>query len=467
VRLAPSFALLHGYRLYYGLSDGPLLQTAYGPIGALFYLPATLAATPTSALLIAEALTQAIAFGPLLWVLVLTHRRNPPMAMVGLLAFTGLCLLAFRSAPLAYSCFSVHVDAPALGMAALACTVMCQRRKAESLLPLAASATLAVLSVWTKFSMAPLLAVLPAYVWLSEGRTAFFRFWVCLAMCGLIVSLALLLLFGPRELYFNAVTLLARLPWKPGDKVVLLSGIGRELLGYICLPVLAMAAYAWFNFRSAALASGFRARSWWKQNPWTLPGMFGLAMVPVCIRHKANVGGDVNALSPAVYFLFVAATMLLVQVSATPSTGRFLSLEKASKLGALTIAVCTLFLSHPSPDQLTLATKALPQNPQQEFYNFLKANPDRAFFPDHPLPALMAQGRLYHFSYGLFGRELVGMPVSSEQFRKYLPPSMEVVVLSPDQTIIDAGYSHPVPRQLPEFSQRRVMSNGYVIYKRP
>src|SRR5215471_10806466 len=41
-RLAPTFALVRGYRLYYPAESGPILDHVYGPVSALAFLPATI-----------------------------------------------------------------------------------------------------------------------------------------------------------------------------------------------------------------------------------------------------------------------------------------------------------------------------------------------------------------------------------------------------------------------------------------
>src|ERR1700722_14856945 len=56
-RLAPTFALAHGYRLYYGPHQGPVLSTIYGPVVAIAYAPALLASTPMAAVRLATVIT--------------------------------------------------------------------------------------------------------------------------------------------------------------------------------------------------------------------------------------------------------------------------------------------------------------------------------------------------------------------------------------------------------------------------
>jgi hypothetical protein len=55
-RLAPTFALAHGYRLYYGPHQGPVLSTIYGPVTALTYAPSLLASTPMGTVRLATIL---------------------------------------------------------------------------------------------------------------------------------------------------------------------------------------------------------------------------------------------------------------------------------------------------------------------------------------------------------------------------------------------------------------------------
>src|SRR5262245_49376703 len=62
-RLAPTFALLYGYRLYYPASEGPVLNNVYGPVGALAFLPATVFRTPTLAILAGGMLQVGFVFG--------------------------------------------------------------------------------------------------------------------------------------------------------------------------------------------------------------------------------------------------------------------------------------------------------------------------------------------------------------------------------------------------------------------
>ena len=50
IRLAPTAALLQGYRMYYMPGEGPMLGHIYGPVAPLAYLPALLWSTPAAAI---------------------------------------------------------------------------------------------------------------------------------------------------------------------------------------------------------------------------------------------------------------------------------------------------------------------------------------------------------------------------------------------------------------------------------
>ena len=95
---------------------------------------------------------------------------------------------------------------------------------------------------------------------------------------------------------------------------------------------------------------------------------------------------------------------------------------------------------------------------------FAKKHPGEVYFPWHPLAGLMAEGRLYHFSYGLSDRELAGYPVSQEHFQRYIPAQTQYVAL-PEHAKRDAEY---VFRYLPDFSRKVTADDlpGWTLYAR-
>src|SRR5262245_7506387 len=55
-RVVPGVALARGFPIYAGEHGGPIIDFMYGPVAALAFTPAALAATPSGALAIAGAL---------------------------------------------------------------------------------------------------------------------------------------------------------------------------------------------------------------------------------------------------------------------------------------------------------------------------------------------------------------------------------------------------------------------------
>ncbi|MDA1312139.1 MAG: hypothetical protein O2968_02290 [Acidobacteria bacterium] len=110
-RVTPALALAHGYELYYGPLTGPIIGMIYGPVMALAYLPATLASSPTGALIVGSLISMFLFFGPIAWMhlggLVRDTRSRAP-SIVGLLCF---CLLSLGMSSI-WVGFEVHADPP-------------------------------------------------------------------------------------------------------------------------------------------------------------------------------------------------------------------------------------------------------------------------------------------------------------------------------------------------------------------
>ncbi|MFM7477687.1 MAG: hypothetical protein ACKO2T_18775, partial [Microcystis aeruginosa] len=66
-RLLPIFAFNFGYRQINALETGPVLSWAYGPIGPLFYWPATFANSPTIATMIGGVINMTLFVLPLIF----------------------------------------------------------------------------------------------------------------------------------------------------------------------------------------------------------------------------------------------------------------------------------------------------------------------------------------------------------------------------------------------------------------
>jgi len=94
--------------------------------------------------------------------------------------------------------------------------------------------------------------------------------------------------------------------------------------------------------------------------------------------------------------------------------------------------------------------------------SYAREHPGQVYFPWNPLLTLMAEHRAYHFAYGVYDRELAGMPVTPEHFRAGLPADVtEVLYSTQDERRLLGAYltNFTDEVQLPELP-------GWVILRR-
>lgn len=407
-RLAPIVALRYGYRLYYPATEGPISNHAYGPVMALAYLPTALFRTPTTVILVGSILQIAFVFGPmLLYVVRATGGRgtNRPLAWAcGL----GACLLLARYRGTSYWITAVNPDGPALGLGILAClALLSEDGAAPSRTRLVASATAAVLACWTKQTAAPLPLALLTAVWLAHGRTVATGYLMALAGIGIAISGVLVAAMG-EPMLFNMFVMLGRQAWyRPGLAGVLAEG--ATLLGsaWEVLAGLGVALLVW------RLAGGEVSRVAFR--PW-MPLLLAAAFLfPTGALGANKLGGEENAFHSMYYLIAALATMLA-------DAGRSMRLARAP--GYVFCVVALLAAWNTGRLSVWASRRPLWQNKQQLAYEFALRHPGEVYFPWYPLATLMAEGRLYHFEYGMFDRFLGGFEPTPNHVRAYVPPRM-------------------------------------------
>ena len=100
-------------------------------------------------------------------------------------------------------------------------------------------------------------------------------------------------------------------------------------------------------------------------------------------------------------------------------------------------------------------------NNEQLAYEFALRHPGEACFPWQPLASLLAEGRLYHFEYGMFDRFLAGYDPTSEHVRADVPPRLRWLVgRTPLWT-----FSH----FFPEYTEQTELKElpGWIVRSRP
>jgi hypothetical protein len=442
-RLAPSFAFRLGYSVY-PLEGAPLLGHVYGAIPPLVYLPATWAKTPTVAILTAAAIATAFSLGPVLW-LTFAATRGRRTALFPLALFAGFVLASQDSHPLHYSLYAVHVDAIALGLSALSCGLLAFGGDSRWRLP--AAAVLAVLAVWSKQVMVPLLVALPVFLLVTEGKAAFRRFVVWTLLAGALVSGAMIALFGARNLWFNMFFI----PGRHERNYANLPLYCEEMIVFTYVSLVGC-LFALLTPRLVPASSDGVALH---RHPWFLFFLVALFMTPLALLARTKYGGDVNSYSSAVYFFVLAALLWLGQLLTSSPENNVLR-ATATLLLAVSLAVTSVKNGIVSLGELRDRAKEQ-SNPSQVAYEFLREKPGFVYFPWNPSATMMAEGRLYHFAYPLHERDRLAISLTAEQFAEHFPTGATAVAFPPKAP-------EDIRRYLPQFS--RLIFNARFPYWR-
>lgn len=435
-RYSTSVALSKGIWPYNGPTQGAVSGWIYPPFGLVAYLPAALLPDPTLSHRVAGALSGLYYFLPAYLLLRASFAgARPWTARAGLYlnaAFLLFCLFSltegylFHSFVLTYVNIKVGVDAPALGCAAMACAFLLRYQDGRGRGALLASAVFASLALWTKQVCFPLFVVLPAWILATEGLRAAFAYALVL-LCALLASSALFFsAFGTQDMIFNIARIPTSHPWI-GQFPRAVAGVGLEfeklLFALLVVPGAALLH---------EITEGRRGLSWsaWlRENRWLLPLATGLLLIPTSLLGRLKLGGDLNSFAYSGYFLLVASCALVAKLSGRrddEAGSPFVCLVAALLVGATLIGAQDLAsrLKRPAPlvnDTITA-------------YNYLKDHPGGTYFPSNPLAHLAAEGKQYHFEYGIFDREIARVPMSRSHFESAIPANTELICFPPDMS---------------------------------
>jgi hypothetical protein len=409
-RLAPSFALVYGYRLYYPADEGPILNNVYGPVAALAFLPVTILRTPTPAILAGGVLQDLFVFAPLLvfvWRACVREVVDRPLALAcGL----GACLLLTRYPGTAYWFSMVHADGPSLALGLIACTALVSRGGAPTTRALWMSATAAVLAAWAKQTAAPLPLALACALWLGYGHKVAVRYVAMLAVTGLTAS-AIFLLWCGRPMLFNMVELVSRHAWYRPGVAGLAATVWALLVSIRDLLVLCGAALA-LSFFVRPTESPLRER------PWVAPLLAAVLLLPAGALGANKIGGEPSSFH-SVYYLIAGVAALFADLGhRAPAT-------RSVAWAFCILAVLAAWQSGrcvPRPTQMGVW-----HNNHQRAYETALRHPGEVYFPWQPLASLLAEGQLYHFEYGMLDRYIAGFEPSPPHFQAHLPPRLRWV----------------------------------------
>lgn len=464
-RLAMAFFWKYKFNLYNPENNvGPLISDMYGPLLALAYLPATIANSPTSALVLGKLTSLGFYFIPAIWLYVSETWQKKKLTL-SILALISFFFFTTQIKALFYSAFGICADCPALGFSALACIIFYKEtHKNEIPLPkLLISAILAVLAVWTKQIAVPILFSLPLYIFLAYDIKTFKRYLACLFISGVVISGILIIAFNPQALFFNLITIPGHQPWEGGDnKIPVLLSAAQELAGFCLLQGSIVGFWILFTLPNDLA----KIKAWFQENPWLLFLIVGLFFIPTSILGRVKVGGDFNGMY-TVYFLTLAANLVLLKQasnSATESDQEILQRIGKTWLMAIVIMFTIYNINLP----VSRIYNSLPNffnNVHQVVYEYSRKNPGKVYFPWHPLSVLMAENKLYHIDSGPFDRYLAGYPISKDDFMAYIPKNFTMIAIPPwADTVGKLGkfYLH----YLPDFTRKIEVPelSGFIVY---
>jgi hypothetical protein len=324
-------------------------------------------------------------------------------------------------------------DGPALALAGFACACVLRRRTNPTNPQMVVAALLAVLAVWSKQTLAPIVVALPLYVWLlNDWRTAF-RFTLVMGATGIGVSLLFVLWFGFDGILFNMFQVPGGHPWKgslSGESR--LTDLQRSFIrlvgtaGVAGVLALVVGVTTWRR--------GSSVREWLRSQPWTALLWVALFMVPTATMAGAKIGGEHNVYAICTYFLTSAAVLGLAQIATSTQPW----VRDGARLTLAAIMSLAVGVELGSTDRYVALRTAVDQlrdwqnNPQEQGSAFARAHPDEVHFIGNPLIGLYSDGKLYSDMFGRYDRELAGFPPDPTLMHAYSPSRLRYVVVRRD-----------------------------------
>lgn len=464
-RLTPSFTLVSSYHSYYGPDAGPVSGNIYGPGLAIAYLPCVICSTPESAIRWGGVLSALWLFLPAL--LLLRRFANAQASDAGrwLLLTLGFYWLVTNPFWLRQVAFNVHADAPAIGLGLCACLFALRFAETSKTADLVLTALFTHSSVATKQTMLPLLVAIPAWLWLRGQRPQALKLLCVSAVVGVALWLVIALAYGWPAVWFNLVYIPGHHPWyETVGRFSWVSNVhsGHRLavLGEAFVDYVLSNGWLWLVLLLAAIVGRkcLTLRRPDFKSPASLLLLAGVLLVPMSLLGRVKVGGDYNAFSYSAVFLSLAAVMLLYSaITRLPSTINFSLSPSSHRLILLaTVAVFALSLVNGARSLLTTERETVCR--EQQAFEAMRSKPETVYFPWQPLAGLMAEGKLYHFSYGVYDRWLAGRPITPEHFQAHLPAHMEAVGVMKGSSI---GYLRMA--YLTNYSQVEIHAEMYLL----
>jgi len=338
----------------------------------------------------------------------------------------------------------------------------------------ALSALSAVLACWCKQSILPALVVAPLYVLLVDGLLDAVMYAFALFVFGAITSTLFLTSFGPANVWFHMVTLPAHHGWREETTASHWNLFWRACLLLLneMTPTLAYLGTAmligWFLVPRSSPSRErpmVRLANWCRANPWIMLPAIAVTLLPASLLGFLKVGGYVNNFSLTHFFVMAAVTVYLIQLY-----GRAASVPGAqAPTRVVIVALIALFLLSSWPieflkrhqiERMFVSIANVRNNQQEVAFAVAKKQPATGYFPWNVLSSLMAEGKYYHFEWGIVDRLEADMLPTRAQSTAHLPAKMQFVGFGPlHQSQASMALFEPPPGQ---FSHSELP--GFVVY---
>ena len=442
-RLAPLMAFERGVPLYGDPASGVLSAWIYGPIPALVYLPTSLLHEPTGCIILGVIQSELMFFAPEICAIGLAWRRiGSAGRMIGPLMLAVLFCIALRNQSLIDGAFFILSDAPAMALIISACILLMGRRSPPAV---AVSAVLTVLACWCKQTIVPLAIVPVLFLLLAEEREAATTYIKWLLCWGAAISAVLVWQFGARAMWFNMVTIPSRQPFRYGGQSILPTlcyglwewmkqAVGPALPMMVLLTMAALIPSRAPTPRTSSRRLGELCR----RRPWIILILASGSLLLPSVLGFIKTSGDYNNFALSQFPLLLAGCLGIVDLWPELTAARPVMANVIAAIGCSFVFVCGVTADATRPGALDAISAQLSDpsaSRQQIIFNFERLHPGVGYFPWEPLPALLAEGKLYHFEWGFIDRITANLPPSSEQAMAHVPTKMQFIAIPTDATI--------------------------------
>ena len=452
VRLAPAYALTHGYPLFSSPETPPWVMVGYGPLYPVAYLPSTVARTPSTAVALGTVLAHFYILFPAALLVRLAVERVRLNGVAPRLPWPFFLLLftlvAYAAPSLNYVTSNVHVDAPALGLflfaayAILRADVDASRARwilvAGLCAGLSAACKVNLLAASLGFTIWLFLrlGLKPAITFVAWAAGAFLAIYALAVLRDGFAAVLLNLQLPGRMPWFTYQNVdtrtLSGSSYGTADKLRTFVGfVGEYLRDYgifgvailLLLPIVGRT-----SARAAEMTKFFL--------------LLALVMLFASIASVGKSGGDVNSRAlftlPLAIAGLVAFTMILQQSGRAMIAAAYGALAAVTFVVALSAAAGLLRWSIKGTSTLV------------EAHETVSREPGRWYFPFDPLAHLLGEGKFRPNMDVVHSYAAAGSPVDRAAFLSTLPAELEHIAVPP--SFASWGIAE-IRRLLPEYGR--------------